>query len=271
MKTTTQLWEEITTTVVRPQTLAMWWLYQAGIVVKSPAGAVVLIDPYLSDAVTASYGISRQVAAPLDPAEVDADAILASHSHEDHLDPGSIAGFFGHPRTRFLGPPLAVAKVTAAGVDPSRCTAMHRGGHSTVGDLDIRAVCARHIFAPEPVPDAIGYVLEVDGVSIYHSGDTDLDPGIEEDTRGVTVALLPINGTAGNMNVEAAAALAARPAPRVAVPFHYGLWDDDGYGPGATLDPQRFVTLVGQLAPHCQTHVFEPASAVVVGRSGLEF
>jgi L-ascorbate 6-phosphate lactonase len=269
-KTPTELWAEISAFRVRSGTVALWWLYQAGIVLKTPGEAVVLVDPYLSNAVARSYGLVRNVAPPLDPSEVDADAILASHSHEDHLDPDSIKPFFSHPRTRFIGPPLAVAKVVAAGVEVSRTSEVRRGDRLRIRDLEVRAVRARHSFAPEPVPDAVGYVLEADGVSVYHSGDTELDAEIENDTRGVVASLVPINGTAGNLNVDEAALLVQRQAPRVAIPFHYGLWNDEGYGPGATLDPSQFVRALAKLSPACSTQLFEPGMVVVIGSNGLE-
>jgi L-ascorbate 6-phosphate lactonase len=270
VKSPAALWAEIATTTVRPQTLTLWWLYQAGLALKTPAGTIVLVDPYLSNAVERSYGIGRGVPAPLDPHDVDADAILASHSHEDHLDPDSIEPFFSHPRTTFIGPPLAVAKVAAAGVEPTRCQSVQRGDRVQVGDLSVRAVRANHVFAPEPVPDAVGYVLEAEGVSVYHSGDTEYDAGIEADTQGVTVSLVPINGTAGNLDVAEAADLVRRQAPILAIPFHYGLWPDEGYGPGATLDPQLFVDSLRATSPRCRTHIFTPATAVVVGPLGVE-
>jgi L-ascorbate 6-phosphate lactonase len=270
MKSPANLWAEIAGATVRPHTVTMWWLYQAGLALKTPAGRIVLVDPYLSNAVARSYGISRRVPAPLDPLDVDADVILASHSHEDHLDPDSIEPFFSHPRTTFIGPPLAVAKVVAAGVDPSRCTSVQRGDVVSVGDLSIRAVRANHVFAPEPVPDAVGYILEAGGVSVYHSGDTEDDVDIETDTHGVTVSLVPINGTAGNLDVSEAADLVRRQGPVLAIPFHYGLWPDEGYGAGATLDPQVFVDSLRITSPGCQTHIFTPATAVVVGSRGVE-
>jgi L-ascorbate 6-phosphate lactonase len=267
---TLELWEEIRSSAVPDGRITVWWLYQAGIVVKTPGGVIALVDAYLSNAVARSFGIERMAPALLDPAEVDADVILASHSHQDHLDPDSIRPFLSHPRTRFVGPPLAADKVKAAGVEESRTTPVARGDIVSVDDLSIRVVAANHVFAPEPVPDAVGYVLEAGGVSIYHSGDTLFDDRIEADTRGVTLSLVPINGTAGNMDVVHAAELVRRQGPTAAAPFHYGLWADAGYGDGATLDPLAFVEQVGTIAPGVQVHVFEPGVATVVGETGIE-
>jgi L-ascorbate 6-phosphate lactonase len=269
MKTASQLWQEISQAEVEPGTVALWWLYQAGVALKTPEGTIAVVDPYLSDAVLKTYQLPRNVPSPLDPTEVDADALLATHSHADHLDPDSITAFMGHGRTQFVGPPMAVEKVVEAGVGRERSTPVARGDVLNFGDLSVRAVHARHLFGLEPTPDAVGFVLEVGDVSIYHSGDTEYDSEIIDDTRGVTTSLISINGTTGNMNAHEAAMLAWLQGSRLAVPFHYGLWQDKDYGEGATLDPQLFVGTYQRLNPEGRTLVFEPAERVVLSRDGL--
>lgn len=266
----TSLWKEIDATQVRPGTLVMWWLYQSGVIFKSPAGAVIAIDPYLSDAVTRSYGIARNVAAPLDPSEANLDALVATHSHEDHLDPDSMTAFLGHGGTRFVGPPMAVAKVLDNGTERSRTVAVSRGDRVAIRDMSLRAVHAWHLFGPEPTPDAVGFVLEVDGVSVYHSGDTEYDRDIVADTRGVTVSLVSMNGTNGNMNAYEAALLAWLQGARLAVPFHYGLWSDSDYGEDATLDPQLFVDTYHRLNPAGRTLILTGTSTMTFNAEGIE-
>jgi len=264
-----RLWEEIEAYAVPPGCVTLWWLYQAGFVLKEPGGAVIAIDPYLSDAVMRSYRQARAVPAPLDPLTARLDAVLASHSHEDHLDPDSIGPFASFEPTRFLGPPMATDKVVACGVARHRTVALRRGDAVAVGGFDIRAVHARHPFAPEPAPDAIGYVVTAGPVSVYHAGDSEYDSENVKDSSGVTVSLLPINGTAGNMNAHEAALLAFLQGALLAVPMHYGLWYDSGYGVGATLDPAMFVDTYRRLVPEGRTLVLEPARAVTVDAEGV--
>jgi L-ascorbate 6-phosphate lactonase len=269
MTMSTSLWEEVESTEVSTGTLSMWWLYQSGVIFKSPGGTVIAVDPYLSDSVTRSYGLPRNVTAPIDPGHVELDALLATHSHEDHLDPDSIVPFLSHDRTTFVGPPMAVDKVVASGVDPLRTTSVARGDVRKIGDIIVRAVHARHEFGLEPTPDAVGYIIEVDGIRVYHSGDTEYDSQIIADTRGVTASLISINGTTGNMNVHEAAMLAWQQGASLAIPFHYGLWRDADYGEGATLDPQQFVDTIRRLDPDARTLVFQGTSRVTLDQRGL--
>ena len=269
MKSADELWREIDSAAVADGTVMLWWLYQAGVVCKTPGGVVAVVDPYLSDAVTRSYGSRRNVPAPLDPGQARVDALLASHSHEDHLDPDSITPFMSHDQARFIGPPMATDKVVAAGVPASRTTPVGRGGLIQLGDLAVRVVHARHDFAPEPTPDAVGYVLECGDVRVHHSGDTEYDCEIVSDTRDVSASMICINGTAGNMNAHEAALLAWQQRTRLAIPFHYGLWQDADYGEGAILDPQVFVDTYHRLDPAGPTLLFEVSAPVVIGPGGL--
>ena len=65
----------------------------------------------------------------------------------------------------------------------------------------------------------LGFVINLDGLSIYHAGDTDFIPEMKDiQAQG---ALLPVSATYVMTAAEAAqAALAIR--PEVAIPIHYG-------------------------------------------------
>jgi L-ascorbate 6-phosphate lactonase len=78
----------------------------------------------------------------------------------------------------------------------------------------------------------LGFVIEAEGLRLYHSGDSLVYPGLAErlgDMR-FDVLFLPINGrdpargVPGNMSAAEAVDLAARVRPRYVVPHHYDMF-----------------------------------------------
>ena len=77
-----------------------WWrLGQTGFVVKSQGGTLIVIDPYLSNSAKAigeplGLNLDRLVPPPLAPRDlVGVDLYAMTHSHGDHLDPETLAGY----------------------------------------------------------------------------------------------------------------------------------------------------------------------------------
>ena len=65
----------------------------------------------------------------------------------------------------------------------------------------------------------LGYIVEINGTRIYHAGDTDLIP--EMNNIKADMAFLPVGGTY-TMGAEEAAKAANTIKPKIAVPMHYG-------------------------------------------------
>ena len=246
------LWPTIRDTPVPQGAVHIWWLLQAGFVIKSPGGFTVCIDAYLTDSVKTSYGISRGYPAPLSPEESEFDAVMATHSHDDHQDPEAIIPFSKHSKTRYIGPFNVIKLARAGGFYGDRSVLINRGEVVEVGDIKIEAVYARHMFEPEPTPDAAGYLITVGKWRIYHSGDTEYDARIVDDTENRTdVSLICINGITGNMDTKEAAFLAWRQGCKGAVPMHFGLWrEDEEFNKTATLDLNEFTDTYKRLEPN---------------------
>ena len=66
--------------------------------------------------------------------------------------------------------------------------------------------------------DCVGYLMTVEGKTIYHAGDTDYIPEMRELGK-VDVALLPFGGTF-TRNIQEAAEAAIAIKPGVAIPMH---------------------------------------------------
>ncbi|MEM5777213.1 MAG: MBL fold metallo-hydrolase [Candidatus Aenigmatarchaeota archaeon] len=81
----------------------------------------------------------------------------------------------------------------------------------------------------------VGFVLTINGVTIYHAGDTDFIPEMKE--MKVDITLLPVSGTYV-MTVEEAVEAFKVIKPKVAIPMHYGSIV------GSEEDAKRFESLI---------------------------
>jgi L-ascorbate metabolism protein UlaG (beta-lactamase superfamily) len=178
------------------------WLGHAGFRIKTSAGWVY-IDPYR---------------APDGPA---ADVILVTHDHFDHFSRDDVVRIAGDG-TVFVGPATVTEQLKG------RTYSIGPGEAVELGSIEVLAVAAYNTnkLDSEGGPfharekGWVGYVIRDGGRRIYHSGDTDVIPEMD-DAAGVDVALLPVSGIYVMTALEAAEA-ARRIDPGVAVPMHWG-------------------------------------------------
>jgi L-ascorbate 6-phosphate lactonase len=237
----------IAATDVQPGTVMAWWLSGTGFVFKTSRGTQVYVDPYFSNCVAQIFGIERAVPPPIPVEEAQPDLVIATHFHEDHLDPEGLPILARRSPTQFLCPPTCRSRLLGWLVPGERVTPISAGQTHTFRDVRITAVPARHIvdIAGWEVPDAVGLLIEAEGVRIYHTGDTEYDLRLRalayDRERPIDVMMAVINGAGGNMNAHEAALLAWHIKPKVLIPMHHILWKDAGGGEQATLDPSLLV------------------------------
>ncbi len=242
-------------------------------------GRVVLTDPLL----TARVGPLRRVGRhPAKADYADADLVLVSHLHGDHLH---------LPSLRLLPPSARVVVPRGAG-DWLRAKGIRRveelapGEELVDGDLRVAGVPAAHSghrWGPRstrgPQAPAMGHVLEAGGVRVYASGDTDLFDGMAALGR-LDVALLPVWGWGptlgpGHLDPARAAVAVERLRPRVVVPVHWGSLAFAGLtgvpgGPGARMrrmlvhPPRVFAATVAAGASGARVAVTEPGEPVAL-------
>jgi L-ascorbate metabolism protein UlaG (beta-lactamase superfamily) len=230
-----------------------WWLSGTGFVFKTSAGTQVFVDPYFTNCAAQIFGVQRAVPPPVPVEEAQPDLVIASHWHEDHLDPEGLPILARRSDTRFLCPPSCRSRLLGWGVAGDRVTAISEGQSHTFRDVQITALPARH-HAGIPgweVPDAIGLQIEAEGLRIYHTGDTEYDLRLRalgyDKEHPIDVMMTVINGAGGNMNAHEAALLAWHIRPKVVLPMHHILWKDFTGGEQATLDPQDFASTYQRL------------------------
>jgi L-ascorbate 6-phosphate lactonase len=215
--------------------IAMWWLGQAGFIVKTPGGKLVALDPYLSNSCKAigdqcGYDLDRLVPPPIAGADlVGVDLYVMTHSHQDHLDPETVAAYrAAGGRGPYLAPPETVDKLVSLGVPRDEIRMTWPNNSVTLGDLSIRATFA----IPNGGDDLthVGYIFRVqDGPAVYFTGDTSYDEilGIAAADHKPDVLVACINGAFRNMGSEQAARLARQLNAKLVIPCHHDLFRDN--------------------------------------------
>jgi L-ascorbate metabolism protein UlaG (beta-lactamase superfamily) len=150
-----------------------------------------------------------------------ADVVLVTHEHSDHLSAADIDAL-STPETVVVGP----AEVTRQ-LRGRKTRTVAPGDTVELDGARVTAVAAYNtskfrepgkVFHPKE-DGKVGYVVEMDGRSVYHAGDTDQIP--EMAAIDVDVALIPVSGTYVMTADEAAEACSALHA-RLVIPMHYG-------------------------------------------------
>lgn len=260
------LGQRISELTVEPGTAAIAWLGQAGFIIKSPEGVTAMIDPYLSDYAELIWGVRRAYPTVLEPSEINPELLLVSHWHEDHLDRTTVVAYKDNPNVILAAPESCLVRARAWGWPANRMVSIERDETVTYGDMHVTATFVRHEDPAALVPDAVGFLIDVEGFKIWYVGDTEYDARLRayRDDE-VDVMLVPINGGGGNMNVYEAAFLTWWADPNVAVPMHYDMWSPEGFGPDATLDPNDFRAMLELLGSTVEPRIMRPGELALFG------
>lgn len=244
-----------------------WWLGQHSIVLKLGT-TTIFVDPYLSP------DPARQTPPLFAPEEItNAEVVLCTHDHSDHIDPFALEGIVrASPGAVFVAPRPHRARMLDIGVPAGRLRVMLPGEEVRIGDLLVTAIKAKHEFfdeGPEGFP-YLGYVMDGNGVSCYHSGDTLVYDGLIGALRRwhFDAAFLPINGRdavryrsgcIGNMTYQEAVDLAGELDVALAVPTHWDMFAAN------SEDPAKFKDYLAAKFPGVRCWVGRAGEAVGFG------
>jgi L-ascorbate metabolism protein UlaG (beta-lactamase superfamily) len=152
----------------------------------------------------------------------DADLILITHEHGDHLDSDAIAQI-RKPATQIVVSASCEGQMEGAQV-------MSNGETTTVSGLKVEAVPAYnlvHMRSPgapyHPKGNGNGYVVTFGDVRVYVAGDTENTPEMKA-LEDVDVAFLPMN-LPYTMTPAMVADAARAFMPKVLYPYHFGNTD----------------------------------------------
>lgn len=201
--------------------LKIRWIGQSGYILTD-GKTTLCIDPYLSDVVNRIAARPRTRAVPIKPEELEADAVICTHNHLDHVDTDSIP--LMKKKITFYAPQVCEKPLHDLGVENYR--EFDEGQSYNIGEFKITAVFAEH-----SVP-AVGVIVEYGGEKLYFSGDTLYNKRLE--VIRCDYMFVCINGRLGNMNVSEAVRLAKIIKPKLAVPNHYDMFESN------SEDPKKF-------------------------------
>lgn len=234
---------------------AFWWLGQLGYGIKL-GNATLYIDGYFKEE-------ESRLIPPLlkDYEVVNADIVLGTHDHSDHIDRSAWYEIYTHSKeVLFVVPNVLIEGLSKdLGIPKERFIGLDHLVSKTIKGVTITGVASAHEFLTQDEITGehyyLGYVIEGNGVKLYHSGDTCIYPALYDTLESFgrfDVMYLPINGRdgnryrnniIGNMTYQEAVDLAGVLNPKIVVPGHYDMFAAN------SEDPQLFVEYLNAKYP----------------------
>jgi L-ascorbate metabolism protein UlaG (beta-lactamase superfamily) len=220
--------------------MQLTWLGHACVLLEG--SKKILIDPFVE---------GRSVM------DTNPDFVAVTHGHDDHL-----------------GETVALAKKTIAISEIAKylksrglpVEGMNIGGTITIDGVSFTMTLAVHSSWIEEAGagccggTAAGFVIGMDGIKVYHAGDTGLfsDMKLIGDLYHPDVALLPIGGryTMGTAEAMMAAQFIGA---KVVIPIHYNTWDK------IAADPQPFKRAI-EKTTDIRVAVLKPGESIEIGK-----
>ncbi len=266
----TWLNEEIDEEIVAPGNVAMWWLGCTGLWVKTEGDCNISIDFWAGNGKRSSKNKLmakghqmanmcggrmlqpnlRAIPHVLDPfAITKLDAVLATHYHQDHMDPYLASHVLKNldKDIPFIGPVKSVELWQSWGVPADRCITVKPGDVVKVKDIEIVALdsfdrtCLVTTDGYQDITNtcpndmdekAVNYLIKTTGGNIYHSGDSHYSiyfakhgKDHEIDVSFGSFGENPV-GVADKMTSVDILRMAEALRTDVVIPIHYDVWSN---------------------------------------------
>lgn len=198
-------------------------------------GIRILIDPFLDD----------NPLSPIKSKDVDAEFIILTHGHSDHVGDGLKIG--KRCNSLFICVNELAEWVKSKGLNAHN---MHIGGAHNFDFGRVKFTIAHHgSMSPDNqyTGEASGVLITIEGKTIYHTGDTGLfyDMKLIGEMNPIDYMLLPI-GDNYTMGIKDAVKAVELANPKMAIPIHYNTF------PVIDSDPNEFKRLVEASSKMCK-------------------
>jgi L-ascorbate metabolism protein UlaG (beta-lactamase superfamily) len=238
-----------------PAPLSLYWLGQAGFVIDA-GGYRLVIDPYLSDSLAEKYRgrlypHQRMMAAPVTTDGLGhVDLVLSTHQHTDHMDPQTLQPLLAaRPDAKLVAPMAAREEaMKRAAIGEGRLHLIDAGESLTpLPGITVTATRSAHEILERDTAGHykfLGYVIDIAGARLWHSGDTIPYDGMIEEVAALKpdIALLPVNGRSaellangvpGNLALAEAIGIAKGIGARALIAHHFGMFSFNTADPAA--------------------------------------
>lgn len=266
----TWLNEEIEQEEVAPGNVAMWWLGCTGMWIKSAGGCNISVDFWAGNGkrtkanklMAKGHQMAnmcggrmlqpnlRNIPHVLDPFAVQKiDAVLATHYHQDHMDPNLAAHIIKDLEgdIPFIGPKRSVELWQSWGVPAERCITVKPGDTVRIKDIEILALDSfdrtclvttdglqdiRNTCPNDMDDKAVNYLIKTSGGNLYHSGDSHYSIYFAKHGKDhkIDVAFASFGenpvGIADKMTSVDVLRMAEALRCKVVIPIHHDVWSN---------------------------------------------
>ncbi|CAA0125116.1 putative protein [BD1-7 clade bacterium] len=250
------------------------FLGQVGCVITTPK-CRVMVDPYLSNAVaeTESEDLVRRV--PIPPISTTAaavDAVFITHNHLDHCDPETLHLIASlNENVPIFGPPSVINRLDKFPQNQHLNLKKLTRNFFVFGDIDVSILPSAHPIIRENAEGlwaTVGYLFNVAGRKIYHSGDTSLCQALIDHLKAhapIDIGLIPVNecnfmrdasGILGNMSVREAFYLCDTVGIDRLIPTHWDMFDAN------CVYPEEISLLYRMISPSFELSVIEAGQSI---------
>ena len=239
----------------------LFWVGQAGFIIKSADGKLLGIDLYLSECVElveGHVGYHRLMPQILEYDELAFDVLIATHFHRDHFDIDAMQGLMANGKTQLYCAYDCKEDVERLQIDYSRVHYVKPGESYDCAGFHIDFIHSDH---GAGAPFEAAPIVTADGKRILEAGDTSLHLDWKDEylkAGPLDVLIAPVNGAYGNLNEQENVDLTKALTPKLTVPCHFGMFASHGGHPGLWKE------LLEQQFPEQQYKIFTMGEGIVL-------